>query len=69
MPNEKVIAYKGFTLDMKCREFQFAVGETYQHDGKVESCANGFHSCEHPLDVFCYYPPSESRFAIVEASG
>uniref|UniRef100_UPI000EAEF630 DUF7666 domain-containing protein n=1 Tax=Pseudomonas aeruginosa TaxID=287 RepID=UPI000EAEF630 len=35
----------------------------------VEACASGFHSCEYPLDVFGYYAPGESRFAIVKASG
>ncbi|MBQ0241325.1 hypothetical protein J9250_34025, partial [Pseudomonas aeruginosa] len=38
-------------------------------EGEVEACASGFHSCEYPLDVFGYYAPGESRFAIVKASG
>ncbi|ELT4613122.1 hypothetical protein R8259_006948, partial [Pseudomonas aeruginosa] len=51
------------------RGYQFEIGGTYKHEGEVEACASGFHSCEYPLDVFGYYAPGESRFAIVKASG
>ncbi|MBT3042228.1 MAG: hypothetical protein KME67_05140 [Candidatus Thiodiazotropha sp. (ex Codakia orbicularis)] len=64
-----VIAYKGFDKDMKCRGFQYEIGETYTYEGSVEACRSGFHSCEYPLDVFSYYPPAESVFAVVEADG
>ncbi|RUG81076.1 hypothetical protein [Pseudomonas aeruginosa] len=66
---EIVTAYKGFKQDLTCRGYQFEIGGTYKHEGEVEACASGFHSCEYPLDVFGYYAPSESRFAIVKASG
>ena len=64
-----VTAYKGFTKDWKCNDYQYEVGKTFEHPGKVERCATGFHSCENPIDVFLYYVPGESRYAIVEASG
>ena len=61
--------FKGFDKNLKCRHFQFEVGKEFKHEGEVSLCASGFHYCEHPLDVFRYYPPAMSRFASVEADG
>ena len=62
-------AYKGFTKDMKCRDFQYEEGKEYVHDGNVSVCNSGFHACERPLDCFNYYSPSESVYHEVEING
>ena len=68
--NKEIIAYKGFSRDWKCRGYQYEIGKTYEHEGKVEACESGFHSCENPLDVLAYYDISSgSKYAIVKASG
>ena len=69
LPAPTITAYKAFGMDFKCRDFQFEIGKTYTHEGKIERCKNGFHSCEYPIDMFNYYAPASSRFALVVAGG
>lgn len=67
---EKAISgFKGFDKELKCRDFQYEVGKTYEHEWEVELCKQGFHFCENPFDVFGYYSPSDSRYCTVEGSG
>ena len=68
-PEETISAVKGFNRDWMCRDFQFEIGKTYEHNGDVVACQLGFHACEYPLDCFSYYAPSVSRYAEVAQSG
>ena len=65
----KIITYKGFDKDFKCRGFQYEVGNTYETDDDIACCNRGFHACESPMEVFDYYDMLTSRFAEVEQSG
>ena len=65
-----IIAYKGFDEDLSCRGFQYEIGKEYCLEGELELCANGFHACQNPLDVFDYYSMSlYTRYAMVELFG
>ena len=58
--------YKGFDKDLKCRDFQYEIGKTYE-EPTAELCEKGFHACEYPLDVFGYYAPGNmSRYCEVD---
>lgn len=70
MREKKIIAYKGFDHRLKCRGFQYNVGETYEQEGKIECCHNGFHACTNPIDVLNYYEMDyKNRFCMVEQYG
>ena len=49
--------YKATDKDMKCRGFQYELGNTAEAEGDIELCENGLHACEMPLDVLGYYAP------------
>lgn len=58
-------AFKGFDKDLKCRDFQFEEGKTYE-EKTADLCNSGFHACEAPIDVFKFYPPASSVYHAVE---
>ena len=57
--------FKGFDKDLKCKDFQYEIGKEYTEE-TADICNCGFHACEFPMDVFGYYPPSDSRYCEVE---
>ena len=58
--------YKGFDKDLKCRDFQYGIGKTYE-EPTAKLCEKGFHACEYPLDVLAYYVPGDmSRYCEVD---
>ena len=61
--------YKGTDKDMKCRGFQYKLGEASVFDGEPHLCRAGLHACEQPIDVLNYYAPSESRYFEADADG
>lgn len=70
---ETIKGFKGFDNDLKCRGYQYEVGQYFQEEGKIEACSKGFHFCENPFDVFSYYPPFTengiNRYCVVEGGG
>ena len=59
-------AYKGFDKDLKCRGYQFAIGESFE-EPSAEVCVRGFHAVTNPLDALAYYVPADgSRYCEVE---
>jgi hypothetical protein len=65
-----ITGIKGFDANLRCRGYQFAIGETFKHEGPVVMCGAGFHAVtDHPLAVFDYYAPAGSRFCRVTLSG
>jgi hypothetical protein len=67
-----IVSIKGFNHNWTCRDFQYAIGASYEHAGEVRACDAGFHAIGpegHPLEVFGYYAPGTSRYAEVRQSG
>ena len=67
---EGIKGYKVFNADFKCRDFQYEVGKTYTHKGKISLCNEGFHFCNNLKDCFNYYSfVSNNKVAEIVALG
>jgi hypothetical protein len=65
-----ITGYKVFNKNWKCRDFQFEVGKTFKHEGRIKLCAHGFHFCQELNNCFEYYDFNpENKIALVEVSG
>ena len=64
---------KGFDTELKCRGFQFEIGETYkiEHTEPMELCTNTvFHFCDSLSKVHQFYNVDrDNRFCVIEALG
>ena len=61
--------YKAFDKGLICRGFQYEVGKTYKHKGKIGLCESGFHFCKTASDCAEHYDHAISEFAEIEAFG
>ena len=65
-----MLVYKGTDKDMKCRGFQYKLGEKAVAEGTIDVCHNGLHACTSPLDVLRYYPINHgNRYFEADADG
>lgn len=65
-----MIGYKAFNADMTCIGFQYEVGKTYEIEGELKICKNGFHFCENIVDTAAYYDFNDNtQYCRVEAVG
>ena len=48
--------YKAFDTNLRCRDMQYEIGQTYEMDGKRKPCERGFHFCKSLADCYRFYP-------------
>lgn len=62
--------YKAFNENLQCRDMQYEIGGTYEHDGEIKVCHSGFHFCKTIADCYRFYSKSNgTRICEVEAIG
>lgn len=62
--------YKAFDKNLRCKDFQYEIGQTYEMDGEIQCCVRGFHFCKDLVDCYRYYEGSDdTRICEVEALG
>ena len=63
--------FKGYSKDFSCKGKQYTENTVYEEE-VAKICDSGFHFCEHPFDVWTFYPPCDGEgnfntFSTVEA--
>ena len=61
--------FKATNLNLKCKNFQFNLNETFYHQGDIEICKSGFHFCEKLIDVNDYYSFGYNNRIFIVKSG
>lgn len=62
--------FKAFNKDLTCRGFQYEIGHTYEFDGELIPCEQGFHFCKSITECYEFYDMSEdTRICVVDAIG
>ena len=67
--HKSFVAYKGFDIDLRCRDMQYEIGKVASVEGLPVLCDNGLHFCVDPMDVLYYYQPYRSRYCVVKPVG
>lgn len=54
--NEIITGYTVFYSDFSCRDYQYEVGKTFEHEDKIRLGSEGFcFFCKDPFDAFYFY--------------
>jgi len=66
----KRFGIKGFDKNLKCKDHQYRIGETYTSDEKPVLCRSGFHYCQTLTDCYRFYSDGkDNRYCVVEILG
>jgi hypothetical protein len=66
----EIRGFKGFDKDLKCKGFQYEVGQTYQMEGLPKLCTRGYHFSPTLKQAMTFYPQGkDNRWCEVLAIG
>jgi len=66
----KKYGIKGFDSNLKCRDYQYVIGVTYEDQNKPKLCSTGFHYSHTIEDCYKYYNKDKgNRYCIIEVLG
>lgn len=64
--NSSITAYKGFDKNLKCRDYQFQIGETFEHKDEVKACESA--KASEGSAIVCVYRDNEFRLVHIKAA-